>query len=81
MKEKWNMWVPLKKNMSKTKSEECFETQTAEKNYFLVFILFASFSDLRKSDRRNSSVKNEKCSTRRGLRMGTKNTGFHREFR
>ena len=26
-------------------------------------------------------AKNEKCSTRRGLRVGTKNTGFHREFR
>ena len=27
-------------------------------------------------------VKNEKCSTRRELRVGTKkNTGFHREFR
>ena len=26
-------------------------------------------------------VKHEKCSTRRDLRVGTKNTGFHREFR
>ena len=26
-------------------------------------------------------IKHEKCSTRRGLRVGTKNTGFHREFR
>ena len=26
-------------------------------------------------------VKHEKCSTRRGLRVGTKNTGFHLEFR
>ena len=25
--------------------------------------------------------KHEKCSTRRGLRVGTKNKGFHREFR
>ena len=25
-------------------------------------------------------VKHEKCYTRRGLRVGTKNTGFHREF-
>ena len=63
MKEKWNMWVSLKKKkkMSKTKSEECSETQMAGKNYFFfVFILFASFSDLRKSDRRNSSGKERK---------------------
>ena len=26
-------------------------------------------------------VKHEKCYTRRGLRVGTKNTRFHREFR
>ena len=26
-------------------------------------------------------VKHEKCSTRQGLRVGTKNTGFHKEFR
>ena len=26
-------------------------------------------------------AKNEKCSMRRGLRVGTKNTGFHLEFR
>ena len=25
--------------------------------------------------------KHEKCSTRQGLRVGTKNKGFHREFR
>ena len=25
--------------------------------------------------------KHEKCSRKRGLRVGTKNTGFHREFR
>ena len=25
--------------------------------------------------------KHEKCSTRRGLRVSTKNTGFHREFK
>ena len=26
-------------------------------------------------------VKHEKCSTQRGIRVRTKNTGFHREFR
>ena len=52
--------------------------------YFFIFIFFFSslafLFDLRKSDRQNSSGEEAKCSTQRGLRVGTKNTGFHRVF-
>ena len=50
--------------------------------YFLYFYFFslASLFDIRKSDRPNSSGEEAKCSTQRGLRVGTKNTGFHRVF-
>ena len=50
--------------------------------FIYLFILFslASLFDIRKSDRRNSSGQERKCSTRRGLRVGTKNTGFRRVF-
>ena len=49
---------------------------------FVFFFLFslASFFDIRKSNRRNSSGQEENCSTRRGLRLGTKNTRFRRVF-
>ena len=47
--------------------------------FYLLFSL-ASLFDLRKSDRQNSSGQEAKCSTQRGLRMGTKNTGFRRVF-
>ena len=47
---------------------------------FFFFSYFASLFDIRKSDRQNSSGEEAKCSTQRGLRVGTKNTGFHRVF-
>ena len=47
--------------------------------FYLLFSL-ASLFDLRKSDLQNSSGQEAKCSTQRGLRMGTKNTGFRRVF-
>ena len=63
MKEKWNMWVSLKKKKRCQKRK----VRNAQKHrrqgriiIFFVFILFASFSDLRKSDRRNSSGKERK---------------------
>ena len=77
---KRDMWVPLKKN-NKTKTQSAshgIDRRVREEFFFLIFFLFSYFSNLRKSDRRD---KHEKCSTRRGLRVGTKNTGFHREFR
>ena len=47
---------------------------------FFFFSSFASLFDIRKSDRQNSSGEEAKCYTQRGLRVGTKNTGFHRVF-
>ena len=50
---------------------------------FILFLFFSSLTslfDLRKSNRQNSSGKEAKGSTRRGLRVGTKNTEFHRVF-
>ena len=47
--------------------------------FYLLFSLAFLF-DLRKSDRQNSSGEEAKCSTQRGLRVGTKNMGFHRVF-
>ena len=60
MKEKWNMWVPLKKICQKRKVRNALKHRRQRRIIFLVFILFASFSDLRKSDRRNSSGKERK---------------------
>ena len=48
--------------------------------YFFLFFSLTSLFDIRKSDRPNSSGEEAKCSTQRGLRIGTKNTGFHRVF-
>ena len=47
--------------------------------FFFSFIRFSQiYENLTVGIRRD---KHEKCSTRRGLRVGTKNKGFHREFR
>ena len=48
--------------------------------FIFIFFSLTSLFDLRKSDRQNSSREEAKCSTQRGLRVGTKNTGFHRVF-
>ena len=48
--------------------------------YFLFFFSLTSLFDIRESDRQNSSGEEAKCSTQRELRVGTKNTGFHRVF-
>ena len=48
--------------------------------FFLFFFSLTSLFDIRESDRQNSSREEAKCSTQRGLRMGTKNTGFSRVF-
>ena len=48
--------------------------------FFLFFFSLTSLFDLRKSNRQDSSGQEAKGSTRRGLRLGTKNMGFHRVF-
>ena len=82
-----DIWVPLKEKEKKNKSKhsksnwckDLREVASRRRVFFLSFFFFYSFfSDLRKFDRRD---KHEKCSTRRGLRVGTKNKGFHRKFR
>ena len=84
MKEKGDMWVPLKKKTHK-RNGSCRQRDGASERYFFNFFSFSLLSLLSSIHgvptvgfRR---VKHEKCSTRRGLRVGTKNTGFHREFR
>ena len=82
MERKRDIWVPLKKN--KTQQNEAERTNRRgepkterEKNIYIFFISLLSsqiHGNLTVGFRR---VKNEKCSTRRGLRVGTKNTGFH----
>ena len=81
------MWVPLKekkKMKSKMKGRrDRRETEGASRENFyfsiLFFLLFSKIhGNLTVGFRR---VKNEKCSTRRGLRVGTKNIEFHLEFR
>ena len=49
---------------------------------FFFYILFslAYLFDIRKSDSQNSSGQERKGSTRRELRVGTKNIGFRRVF-
>ena len=85
-----DMWVPLKeseKNKNKTKKnikikciEERTERRSEERTFKKILYLFISqiYGNLTVGIRRD---KHEKCSTGRGLRVGTKNKGFHREFR
>ena len=47
-------------------------------HFFLLLVLFQIPEFLTVRIRRD---KHEKCSTRRGLRVSTRNTRFHREFR
>ena len=57
------MWVPLKEKEKKTKQNikitwrrtDGREQVQRQEFFFLVFIIFSSFSDSRKFDRRNSS--------------------------
>ena len=49
--------------------------------FYFIFIFFASLFDIWSFDRRNRRAKNESSSTRRGLHVSTKNTGFRREFK
>ena len=73
-----------KKDKSKNKMEklsECMKGDGREEEvliFFILFILSQIHENLTVGFRRD---KHEKCSMRRGLRVGTRNTGFHQEFR
>ena len=54
-------------------------TEVSEFIFFLLLNLLSSIHGVPTVGFRR--VKHEKCSTQRGLCVGTKNTGFHREFR
>ena len=69
------------KNQKRRKRGEREKQRERDKTiFFIYFSSLTSLFDIRKSDRRNSSGQERKGSTRRGLRMGTKNTGFHQVF-
>ena len=81
-----DMWVPLEKtttNNINVKTSNVRQQTAVEriKFFFLVFIIFFSskiHGNLTVGIHQN---KHEKCYTRRGLRVGTKNKGFHLELR
>ena len=82
MKEKRDMWVPLKKkkhNSEKFEQKEMDITRfRKERKVFLIFFSFFFLSQI--YGNRIVGIRranNENCSTQRGLCMGTKNTGFH----
>ena len=79
------MWVPLKGKEKNKKDEKQTDEKIdrgVERVHFIFFFslsfLFQIYENLTVGFHRD---KHEKCSTRRGLRVGTKNTGFQREFR
>ena len=51
------------------------------REFYFIFIFFASLFDIQSFDRGIRRAKDESSSTRQGLRMSTKNTGFRREFK
>ena len=83
-----DMWVPLKeKEKKKDKSKhsksnwpkDLREAASRWRKFLFSFIRFSQiYENLTVVIRRD---KHEKCSTRRGLRVCTKNKRFHREFR
>ena len=83
------MWVPYQKKKKKNKkmkfktngmTEEMQRKRVGEVIliFFLLLVLSQIYGNLSVGFRRD---KHGKCSTRRGLRVSTKNTRFHREFR
>ena len=70
----------IKRRRRKNKNKKN-ERDNRRKFYFYFFIFsLTSLFDILKSDCQNSSGQEAKCSTRRGLCVGTKNTGFRRVF-
>ena len=79
------MWVPFKKKIKVLHPIDREAERCEVRDFFSFFFFFFAFllssqihENMRVGIRRD---KHEKCSTRRGLRMGTKNKGFHIEFR
>ena len=76
---------PTKKKTKQTmKMKEADGIGSVEnlREYFRFFFLSIRFSQIHKNlTVRIRRDKHEKCSMRRGLRVGTRNTRFHREFR
>ena len=81
---KKDMWVPLKKKTNKHKTQDGQrmrrqrEIQEERFDFFFLSLFSQIHGNLTFGFRRD---KHEKCYTRRGLHVGTKNKGFHREFR
>ena len=81
-----NIWVPLKEKEKKKKKKRNIIVRNSEmdrtkfeKRSFLIFFLFSFLSQIHENlTIGNRRDKHEKCSTRRGLHVGTRNTGFHR---
>ena len=69
-----------KKSSSKEEAVEEVDEDIFFSFYFSFLTSLTSLFDIWQSDRQNSSGQEAKCSTRCGLRVGTKNTGFHRVF-
>ena len=83
-----DIWVPLKEREKKNeKQNERKERQKGDRTVKGEFLFSLLFYFLLSSQIHENlivgfrRVKNEKCSTRRGLHVGTTNTEFHREFR
>ena len=74
---------PTKKKKDKTKNEKegsrrNWQCGEFERDYFSFFFFSIRFSQIHKNlTVRIRHDKHEKCSTRRGLCVGTRNTGFH----
>ena len=66
----------LKKQMKESRT--AFEKKIFFSFFFLLLVLSQILEFLTVKIRRD---KHEKCCTRRGLRVSTRKTGFHREFR
>ena len=77
------MWVPLLKKKEYNKALEFRRTEVNGVrevfNFNFSFLLSSQIHENLTVEIRRD--KHEKCSTRRGLRVGTKNKGFHQEFR
>ena len=86
---KGDMWVPLsikkkkQKNKTNKQNKKLLSVQTdRDGGEILIFSLLNLLSSILEFLIVGFRwAKNEKRYTRRGLRVGTKNTGFHREFR
>ena len=70
----------IKKKKENKKGRDRRSADEHLKFYFYFFSSLTSLFDIWKSNRQNSSGQERKGSTRRGLRVGTKNTGFRRVF-